>query len=173
MPPRKPSANIQLKTRMKEPLRATLAKKAKDRGVSLNAEIVDRLERSLAAEEAEIKKFGNLGIYNYMKLLAATLAFVEEKTGGEWLKDAKTTDQGTMAIYGVMGAFHKMTPARLHKERLNIRKSIGLQAAAGTLRFGGFSFDQLEQWFGLDTGDQEAGARLLGGEQPQREGEQS
>jgi hypothetical protein len=43
---RKKSATIQLKVRMKEPLRATLEKAAAQRGVSLNSEIVDRLEQS-------------------------------------------------------------------------------------------------------------------------------
>jgi predicted HicB family RNase H-like nuclease len=43
---REKSATIQLKMRMKEPLRARLEESARDRGVSLNAEGVSRLERS-------------------------------------------------------------------------------------------------------------------------------
>ncbi len=47
MAQRKKTATIQLsKVRMKEPLRGQLEKAAKARGVSMNAEIVDRLDRS-------------------------------------------------------------------------------------------------------------------------------
>jgi hypothetical protein len=45
------TANAQLKVRMKEPLRAALEKAAQERGVSLNAEIVHRLERSFDLEQ--------------------------------------------------------------------------------------------------------------------------
>jgi hypothetical protein len=41
------TAIVQLKLRMREPLRAHLEKAAKARGVSLNNEAVDRLERSV------------------------------------------------------------------------------------------------------------------------------
>ena len=40
------TAIVQLKVRMREPLRAHLEKAAAARGISLNSEIVDRLERS-------------------------------------------------------------------------------------------------------------------------------
>ena len=46
MAKRKQSAKVDLTLRIKEPLRADLAKTAKQRGVSMNAEIVNRLERS-------------------------------------------------------------------------------------------------------------------------------
>jgi Arc-like DNA binding domain len=45
------TTNVQLKVRMKEPLRAALEKVAQERGVSLNAEIVYRLERSFDLEQ--------------------------------------------------------------------------------------------------------------------------
>lgn len=44
---RKKTAIVQLKVRMREPLRAHLEKAAAARGISLNSEIVDRLERSM------------------------------------------------------------------------------------------------------------------------------
>ena len=50
--PRKPSATVQLKARMKEPLRARLEEDAKSRGISLNAALVDRLE--LLHEEVQV-----------------------------------------------------------------------------------------------------------------------
>ena len=60
MTARKPSATIGLKVRMKEPLRAMIAKAAEKRGVSLNAETVRRLEDSFraAAQAGEIAARG-------------------------------------------------------------------------------------------------------------------
>ena len=51
MPPRKQNTTVDLKVRMKEPLRAKVEKAAKRRGVSMNAEAVDRLERSFDKED--------------------------------------------------------------------------------------------------------------------------
>lgn len=50
MPTRKKSETVQLKVRMKEPLRAQIEKSATERGVSMNNEMVDRLERSFSRE---------------------------------------------------------------------------------------------------------------------------
>lgn len=47
MAKRERDATVQLKLRMKEPLRAELAAEAERNGVSLNSEIVNRLQRSL------------------------------------------------------------------------------------------------------------------------------
>jgi len=46
MADRDKTATIELKVRMKEPLRARIEAAAKDRGVSMNAEAVERLEQS-------------------------------------------------------------------------------------------------------------------------------
>lgn len=50
MPPRDKKAVVQLKVRMREPLRAKLEKAATQKGVSLNSEIVERLERTCERE---------------------------------------------------------------------------------------------------------------------------
>ena len=50
---RKQSAMVGLRVRFREPLRKKLEVAAKKRGVSLNAELVDRLERSFSAEAVE------------------------------------------------------------------------------------------------------------------------
>ena len=47
-------AVAQLKARLREPLRARLEASAKVRGVSLNTELVDRLEQSFAREETHL-----------------------------------------------------------------------------------------------------------------------
>jgi Arc-like DNA binding domain len=50
---RKPTAIVGLKVRLREPLRKKLEVAAKKKGVSLNAELVARLERSFEAEPLE------------------------------------------------------------------------------------------------------------------------
>jgi hypothetical protein len=73
---RKQSATVDLKVRMKEPLRATLERSAKKRAVSLNAEAVDRLERSflldqILGDEIFADMLGRLvGITNLIKTRA-------------------------------------------------------------------------------------------------------
>jgi hypothetical protein len=54
MPERDELAFIHLKVRFREKLRARLAEAAKERGVSMNAEIVARLEQSLDRPEIDI-----------------------------------------------------------------------------------------------------------------------
>ena len=49
MAARKQTAIVGLKVRLREPLRKKLEMAAKKRGVSLNAELVNRLEQSFAA----------------------------------------------------------------------------------------------------------------------------
>lgn len=53
MAKRKPSQIVQVGTRMPENLRAFLEKSAKERGLSINAEIVRRLEESRRQASAE------------------------------------------------------------------------------------------------------------------------
>jgi len=56
MVPRKKTDVVQLsKIRMREALRARLASDAEKKGVTLNAEIVDRLEQSYANEAKELR----------------------------------------------------------------------------------------------------------------------
>jgi len=51
MKKRSKTDTVHVSTRMREPLRAKLEAAAKARGVSLNAELVDRLERSFERDE--------------------------------------------------------------------------------------------------------------------------
>lgn len=64
---RSEDAIVQLKARMREPTRAQLEASAKRRGVSLNTELVDRVEKSFAEEDA----FGAPEIANMARLMAA------------------------------------------------------------------------------------------------------
>jgi hypothetical protein len=68
-----------VKTRLREPLRARLERAARHRGVSMNAEICDRLERSFQREE----EFGGLE-----GRVRAHLTFSAFNTAGtQWARD--------------------------------------------------------------------------------------
>ena len=59
MAKRERSATVQLKARMKEPLRARLERSARARGVSINEELISRVEGSFSDEDALQRIFGN------------------------------------------------------------------------------------------------------------------
>jgi hypothetical protein len=88
--PRSRKATIDLKVRMKEPLRAAIEKAAKARGVSLNRETVARLEKSFHMEQAEESSLGGSEIAPLIRILGATVELLEQRTGGKVLEDWRT-----------------------------------------------------------------------------------
>lgn len=127
MPPRKQSATVQLKVRMKEPLRAELAKEAKKRGHSLNAEIVDRLEHS-------DWRLGSRETKNLMEVLAMAVSTVEHHTGKTWTEDEETMAQAYLAIYGILGAFGPWSPDVLRMRMLEKKTRLPFDVARNFLR---------------------------------------
>ncbi len=110
---RSQDAVVQLKTRMREPLRARLEASAKERGVSLNTELVDRLEQSFTKENS----FGGPQIANMARLMAA--AFLRGGQRGaralghpkwkvdQWIFDIACYES---AVAAVVDALHLMQP---------------------------------------------------------------
>lgn len=90
--PRKKSDTVQLKVRMKEPLRARLEKAAKARGVSLNTEAVERMERSFQREETKFEEFGGKAKFNLCRLFAVTAEALEPRFR-QMLKEAAKRGQ--------------------------------------------------------------------------------
>jgi hypothetical protein len=88
--PRAPSENVQLKVRMKEPLRQKLEKAAQERGVSMNVEAVSRLEQSFETEDRAAENFGGREKYQIFRTLSSASDAVETRTGNSWLTDAET-----------------------------------------------------------------------------------
>ncbi len=83
MAKRSRSDTIQLKARMKEPLRAKLEAAATAKGVSLNAEMVHRLEQSFLADDF----LGGPENAIAVRLVGPILQDVETLTGKSWRKD--------------------------------------------------------------------------------------
>lgn len=100
---RKRSATVQLKIRMKEPLRAKVEKEAKKRGVSLNSEVVSRIEDTFINRD---DLFGGANRYRLMRFLATGIELVELKTGKSWENDIKTKEAvkaATSALFDTFG----------------------------------------------------------------------
>lgn len=91
MAKRRKSATVQLKVRMKEAVRAALAAAAEEHEVTLNAEVVDRLEKSIGREKARHEEFGGRELYGLLKMMAGAAAMIEERRGGKkWSEDYET-----------------------------------------------------------------------------------
>jgi hypothetical protein len=109
---------VQFKTRMREPLRARLASAARRRGVTLNTEIVDRLEQSFAKEEA----FGGAEILNMARLMAAAFvrgghhaAYAQNRpkwTSADWLNDPDCYQAAARAVSKALAAAKPELEAR-------------------------------------------------------------
>jgi hypothetical protein len=91
--PRKDSETVQVGLRMKEPLRATLEAAADRRGVSLNNEMVRRLEASLNEEDRfggpELMPIVNIMLGAFLRggRIAARAAKHPDWTEADWLND--------------------------------------------------------------------------------------
>lgn len=105
--PRAKSATIDLKVRMKEPLRACIEEAAREHGVSMNAEIVNRLARTFREEETAYAIFGSKLRYRQMQLLAVTVQLIEEQTGHKWTDDFETAEAVRAAFASFVEMFAK------------------------------------------------------------------
>ena len=114
--PRAKSATIDLKVRMKEPLRACIEEAAREHGVSMNAEIVNRLARTFREEETAYAIFGSKLRYRQMQLLAVTVQLIEEQTGHKWTGDFETAEAIRTAFASFVDMFAKgEAPKGLHR----------------------------------------------------------
>ncbi len=75
------SDTIQLKARMKEPLRAKLEEAAETKGVSLNAEMIHRLEQSFSDDAALIEAFGGRDTYDVLRVMGSVAAHIQTRKG--------------------------------------------------------------------------------------------
>jgi hypothetical protein len=110
MPERTKADSAQLKVRMKEPLRAALEEAARDRGVSMNTEIVARLERSFEQDQRLKDVFGSDELYRLAQTLALVMddtryaAGFSEEGDASWLRHPYTYDQAVKAVNVVLEA---------------------------------------------------------------------
>ena len=116
MAEREQYAVVELKVRVKEPLRDRIEAAARDRGVSMNAEVISRLERSFARENDVADAFGGKRLFSFMQSIAAAMRQAGEIaaastrpniviTDPPWLTEPHAFDQAAKAGRVVMEAF--------------------------------------------------------------------
>lgn len=101
---REPSAFVHLKLRFKESDRAAIEEAAAERGVSLNAEVVDRLRLSLSRREYYTERWG-ADIVNIVEGMATTLSHIERDTGKRWSEDDKTFDLFSLTVAEMLRSY--------------------------------------------------------------------
>ena len=102
---RKQSATVDIKIRMKEPLRAEVERAAKQRDVSMNAEMVDRLEQSFhsagALNDALDMAYGKQGAALtklFGRLMRGAPAAYGLTPDDDWLNDPTAYDRVAKAL---------------------------------------------------------------------------
>jgi hypothetical protein len=142
-------AIVDLKVRMREPLRAQIEEAARDRGVSMNAEAVDRLERSFdrASEHALDLAYGR-PLAAIIELAGRLMLRVGERGAfdstqrtdrvDDWLSDPYAYNQARDAVVYLLNALKPSgDPSRLATGKdateHTFRRIFGPEAAYGTL----------------------------------------
>ena len=108
MPDRNTTAIVQLKVRMREPLRAQLEQAAKGTGHSMNAEMVERFEHSFDLED----RLGGPGMVDLMETIAIVMKSTGEHAGffetgevtnqGRWMRLPYAFDQAMAAAVAIL-----------------------------------------------------------------------
>jgi hypothetical protein len=142
MAARKQSDIVQIKLRLKEKLRAHIEENAKIRGVSLNSEIVTRLEQSLMEQEFLSE---SLHTKKLLQIIAGAIYFIEHETGKKWIVDEKTFGRVLLIINQILGhigpASHEKVTALLRRSK----KEDGLAAAKSLLQYAGILDNKIEE----------------------------
>jgi hypothetical protein len=84
---------------LREPLRAELEALAHEKNISLNAEIVQRLQVSIADEKTGQAIFGDRNTYVLVSVIARTLDGLGDKMGKTWYNDKEIYTIAVETIY--------------------------------------------------------------------------
>jgi hypothetical protein len=137
---RKPAETVQLKLRFSEALRRKLERAAMGSGVSMNAEIIDRLQRSFEGERRIEEIFGSREIYGMMRTIAAAIdatgrsaAFLATRTlegAAGWITHPWAYDQ---AVHAAARVFEALRPAGDPSPPDQVDPNLGRGFASGIL----------------------------------------
>ncbi|MCP1969785.1 Arc family DNA-binding protein [Bradyrhizobium elkanii] len=105
---KKPTELVKLNLRFDEGLRAALEKRASKNNLSLNSEIVSRLERSIEIEKVREERLTDLrdylssewgsDVFNIALSASKALASIERSTGNRWVEDERTFKLFTLTL---------------------------------------------------------------------------
>lgn len=141
MAARQEAQTVQVKIRMRPRLRQALAESAAERGHSLNAEVVSRLDEAFLSEW---DIYGGPHTATLMKLLGLTVRMVEQMTGKTWDTDLETQHAMRRAVAGVLAVFDPAPDGAVQYEH---EEQVGLRAAVKALRMAGLSRREIERHF--------------------------
>lgn len=139
---RRQSDNVQIKLRLKEQLRARIEENAQIHGVSINSEIVNRLEQSLTEQEV---LYGNSYTQKLLQTLAGAISIIEHKTGKRWIDDEDTFSKALLSIYAILGQIGPVSHEEVKALLLQNKKEGGLMAAKALLRYAGIPDNKIEE----------------------------
>jgi hypothetical protein len=134
---------VQLGARVREPLRVALESAAASRGVSMNAEINERLMRSFEDEEKLETETDRVQLYSILRIIAAVMdhagaaaAIISNMSTGaprRWIDNPFAFDQATKAALYILDAF-RPTGEIVGAPSSSIRmENVGNEFAAGTI----------------------------------------
>ena len=111
MPKRDDSATVQFKVRMKEVLRSQIEAVAEVNDVTMNSEIVGRLERSLEMDDERERDFDTGFSLRLMKALATAKVLAETMNDGkDAYSDARTAEAAYDAMVGILDMAFSVRP---------------------------------------------------------------
>ncbi len=106
---RKKTAIAQVGLRLREPLRSKVEKAAKARGVSMNQELVDRIEGSFLNQD---DVFGDARTYRFVRFVALGIQLVERAAEKSWERDFETKETVKVAVERLFDTFGPKGPER-------------------------------------------------------------
>jgi hypothetical protein len=133
---------IQIGLRVSEDLREKIQTAATERGVAVNKEISDRLERSFS-EEIAVSGDGSSELYSILRVVAAAMdsagpmtaimSAMNPDVGRDWIKNSLAYEQAVEAAVAVLAAFKPQTTTAPHASMPDYVNTLGVEMANGIL----------------------------------------
>jgi Arc-like DNA binding domain len=133
---------IQIGLRVPEDLREKIQTAANERGVAVNKEISDRLERSFG-EEMVVSADGNADLYSILRVVAAAMdaagpmaaimSTLSPEAGKAWIGNSLAYEQALKAAVTVLEAFRPPTATLPHASMPDSMNTLGVEMATGIL----------------------------------------
>jgi hypothetical protein len=134
---------IQIGLRVPEDLRTKLLAAAAERGVAVNKEITDRLEKSFSEEMTISATDGNGELYAVLRVVAAAMdlagpmaAIMSEmnpEAGKTWISNSIAYEQALKAAVAVLEALRPQTKTSPHASMSGAVETLGIEIATGIL----------------------------------------
>ena len=159
MPRRTKTDRLQINVRMREELRAKIEESARQNDVSMNAEVVNILERHFQKEE---NMFGSIYVSALIRALGVIAKVIEDQSALNSTQEDEVRHEVKVAFLAQLGAFNPLVLGNYRKQIEAGQRKLALETVAASLRFGGIESPQdIAQFiFGGISADPEKATRL-------------